>query len=261
MSSDSTLSIVEERAFEFAEAVLKQAAAFVDAVVAEVMFEDNADPKLYGVALLCRSISNFQGALTMARNDQAVESRTLARSCLENLFLIDDLRQRGSDSVKNMRSHDASHKISLGKMALKQPGVGDGPLARIFENLIQRESLKKPKRLSVRGTAKGEIARMYAYYALLSHDAAHPSVTALDRHFPQVYDGHRTAIVVPPFKPEERLATVDMACDALLGACLGVGAMLGGTSQDDALAALWGNFVDQGLTCGGAGGATGARMR
>jgi hypothetical protein len=74
---------------------------------------------------------------------------------------------------------------------------------------------------------------VYAYYALLSHDAAHPSITALNRHFRQLEHGHLTAIVMPPFKPEERLATLDMACDALLGACLAVGAMLGGTSQDD----------------------------
>jgi hypothetical protein len=35
----------EERAFAFADDVLKQAAAFVGAAVAEVVFEDNADPQ------------------------------------------------------------------------------------------------------------------------------------------------------------------------------------------------------------------------
>jgi hypothetical protein len=177
------MSEVEERAFEFAESVLKQAVAFVEAAVAEVEFGENADPKLYGVALLCRSISNFQ-ALTMVRSNHAVESRTLARSCLENFFLISDLHQRGEDSVKDMRSHDAHGKISLGKIVLTHPGVADGPLASVFERLIERERLKQPKRLTVRDTAKGgDIERMYADYALLSHDAAHPSLTALDRHF------------------------------------------------------------------------------
>jgi hypothetical protein len=251
MTPDLTLSAVEKRAFAFAESVLKQVAAFVDGAVAEVVFEGDADPKLYGIALLCRSTSNFQGAVTMARDNHAIESRTLVRSCLENLFLIDDLRQRGADSVKAMRSHDASYKISLGKMALEQPRVADGSLARVFESMIQRESGKEPKKLTVRGTARGDIAHLYAHYALLSHDAAHPSITALNRHFRQVGNDRLTAAVVPPFKPEERLATLDMGCDALLGACLGVSAMLGGTSQDDGLAAVWGRFVEQGLTCGG----------
>jgi hypothetical protein len=86
MTPGSTLSAVEERAFAFAEEILKQAAAFIGAAVAEVVFDANADPKLYGLALLCRSISNFQGALTMARHNQAVECRTLVRSCIENFF-------------------------------------------------------------------------------------------------------------------------------------------------------------------------------
>jgi hypothetical protein len=249
MTLDSTLDAVEERAFAFALSVLKQVTAFVEAAVAEVEFEGNADPRLYGVVLLCRSISNCQGALAMARDKHPVESRTLARSCLENLFLLDDLHQRGADSVKDMRSSDAQHKISFCKIVLTHPGVADGPLASVFERLIERERLKEPKRLTVRNTAKGDMARRYADYVLLSHDAAHPSITALDRHFRQVH-GHLTMTVVPPFKPEERLATVDMACDALLGACLCAGAMLGATSQGDGVAALWERFVDQGLTCG-----------
>jgi hypothetical protein len=85
----------------------------------------------------------------------------------------------------------------------------------------------------------------------LSHDAAHASIIALERHIQRDHIGRMTVDAVPSFKAGERLATLDMACDALLGACLGVGAMLGGTSEDDGLAALWERFVDQGLTCGG----------
>jgi hypothetical protein len=48
MRSGSTLSAVEKRAFGFAENVRKQATAIVDAAFAQVVFEDNKDPKLYG---------------------------------------------------------------------------------------------------------------------------------------------------------------------------------------------------------------------
>ena len=61
--------------------------------------------------------------------------------------------------------------------------LGAGAFTVRTADLPQRESLKEPQRLTVRDTAKGDIARLYAYYALLSHDAAHPSVTALERHF------------------------------------------------------------------------------
>jgi hypothetical protein len=72
MRPDSTLSAVEKRAFAFAESVLKQAAAFVDAAVAEVVFEDDSDPKLYGIALLRRSTTNFQGALVCGCNSDVI---------------------------------------------------------------------------------------------------------------------------------------------------------------------------------------------
>jgi hypothetical protein len=181
MTDDAT-NAIEERAFAFVESVRKQAAAFVDAAVAEIEFEDNADPKLYGLALLCRSISNFQSALTLARRDQAVESLTLVRSCLENLFLIHDLRERRADSVRDIRSNDDFYKRLLSKAALKRPGVDD-KLRAIINDLVERLDLKKPQKLTVRATAKGEIAWMYDAYARLSHDAAHPSITALSATF------------------------------------------------------------------------------
>ena len=72
-SPPSALTQAEKHAFAFAEELRKLAVGIVDAAIAEVAFEGERDPKLYGLALLCRSISNFQGALTMARLDQAVK--------------------------------------------------------------------------------------------------------------------------------------------------------------------------------------------
>jgi hypothetical protein len=100
--------------------------------------------------------------------------------------------------------------------------------------------------LIVSETAKGEIEKMYPAYGMLSHDAAHPTITALKRHFRPGLDGRQTADIAPPFKPGERLATLDMVCDVVLGACLGVSKLLEGTAQIDALRALWKRFVDQG---------------
>ena len=248
MPPGSTLSVVEKRAFAFAENVRKQATAIVDAAFAQVVFEDNKDPKLYGLALLCRSISNFQGALTMARRDQAVESLTLVRSCWENLFLVHQLQQDGARFVKTMRSHEAWGRISLGEWLLEGHVAADSPFGKTIRDLIKQERFNAPKKLDVKGTATGGVASMYAAYAELSHDAAHPSVSALERHFRRRDNGRWAMDIAPPFKPNERLTTLNMACNALLGVCLAVSGLLGGTSQDQALAALWGRFVGQGMS-------------
>jgi hypothetical protein len=99
--------------------------------------------------------------------------------------------------------------------------------------------------MTVSGTAKGDIEKMYPAYALLSHDTAHASITALKRHFPHGHNGHLTMAIAPPFKPSERLATLDMECDAVLGCCIGVSQLLNGTSQVTASASYGsGSSVD-----------------
>jgi hypothetical protein len=55
-------SAEEVRAVAFARKALKLATDLVDTAVAEVAFSGGRDPKILGLALLCRSISNCQGA-------------------------------------------------------------------------------------------------------------------------------------------------------------------------------------------------------
>jgi hypothetical protein len=243
----SAFTEAETDAFAFAEEVRGLGVGIVDAAIAEVVFKGERDPKVYGFALLCRSISNFEGVLTMARLDQAVESRTLVRSCFENLFLVDKLLKHGVEYVKTMRSHEAASRISIGQSALKHPGVAESPGGKTIRGHIKRERTEfpKPEKLTVSDTAKGEIEKMYPAYAMLSHDAAHASVTALKRHYRQDEKGLRTVEVAPPFKRRERLETLDMACNAVLGACIGVSELLGGTSQNEAVTALSERFMHQ----------------
>jgi hypothetical protein len=244
----------ETLAFAFAEEVRDLAVGIVDAAIAEVEFEGDQDPQLYGLALFCRSISNFEGALTMARLDQAVESRTLVRSCFENLFLIDQLVQNGAGFVKTMRSHEAASRISLGQSSLKHHDLAESPQGETIRGLIKRERLEfpKPSKLTVSDTAKGDIEKMYPAYAMLSHDAAHASITALRRHFRQDHKRRLLAVeVVPTLTPRERLATLDMACDAVVGACIGVSQLLGGTSQNQAVHAIAERFMRQGRHAAG----------
>ena len=134
-----------------------------------------------------------------------------------------------------MRSHDAASRISIGEKTLKRPGFAESPAGKIVRGFIksQRAEFTKPSKLTVSDTAKGEIEKMYPAYGLLSHDAAHASVKALGRHYRQARTGAPTVEVVPPFKPKERLETLGMACNVVLGACVGVNELLGGTSQNE----------------------------
>ena len=77
---------------------------------------------------------------------------------------------------------------------------------------------------------------------------AHPSITALRRYFQWELEGDTrflTFNVVPSFKEKERLATILEACSALLGVCVGVNQLLGGTSKNEALRELCERFDAQ----------------
>jgi hypothetical protein len=247
LESPSAFTEAERHALAFAEEVGGLAVGIVGAAIAEVVFEREADPKLYGLALLCRLISNFQGALTMARLDQAVESRTLVRSCFESLFLVDQLLKHGQGFVKTLQSHDAASWISLSESSFKHPGVAESPEGNTVRERIERERLKSPKKMTVSDTAKGEIEKMYPAYARLSHDAAHASsLIALERQFGLDHNGRMTINIIPSFLPSKRLETLDMACNAVLGGCMAVSLLLGGTSQNDAVRTLSERFQRQG---------------
>jgi hypothetical protein len=61
------LTVKEESAFALAEGVLKLANDLIDAVIPDVIVVGARSPKSLGLALLCRSVSNFTGALILAR--------------------------------------------------------------------------------------------------------------------------------------------------------------------------------------------------
>ena len=60
----------------------------------------------------------------MARHNQAVECRTLVRSCIENLLLV-QLHEDGAGFAKTLRSDEAWGRIALGESSLKHLGVVD----------------------------------------------------------------------------------------------------------------------------------------
>lgn len=56
--------------------------------VAKVQLNQNwaRDPKIVGLTLLCRSISNFRAAILLAQQQQVLEARSMVRQLYENFF-------------------------------------------------------------------------------------------------------------------------------------------------------------------------------
>ena len=238
------LTTEEENAFALAEGVLKLANDLIDAVIPDVIVVGAAwRPRSLGFALLCRSVSNFTGALTLARENQAMECLTLVRSCFENMLLVAGLCERGAEFVKDMRSDNAFNLKALGKLA-RSDVVGDTTYIKFIDGQVQRflaeYAEKKPEKLSLGKTSEQFLA-VYRKYRALSHDPAHASLSALARHF----SPRHKLNVVPPFKPGERLVALALGCEALLTVCRGVDLLMGGTAQSEAIGAFCKKFVNE----------------
>ncbi len=159
------------------------------------------DPKIVSLALLCRTISNFKGAITMVREGLVTAARTLTRCCYENLIWAAALNERGSEFVADQSESrfPDSKKLHVDKTAL------DGP-----------------------------VELTYAIFGQLSLQAAHPTITALGRHLHSELEGdtrHLVIDVVPDVSERELLRTVWWSCDALLGVAIASTEILGGTND------------------------------
>jgi Family of unknown function (DUF5677) len=208
------------------------------------------DPEIIAALLLIRTLSNFRGTLTLLRADRIVEARTVARCCFENLFIIAALRDHGQRFVSEMREDQKASRKARAEFLIQQTGeMSDAEwqlkLRAFITSLGKGQKKRKsfdPKRVA----AHGPLLYAYVYYAQLSADAAHPTLDALYRYFGEAQENGNTIRTIdsnPLVKPTERRLTLLMACEALLGICIGAMEILNLQPViNDELVALWQDY-------------------
>src|SRR5690348_9161450 len=81
---------------------LKAAADRFVRVTIPVIGRDLSRVHRVAYGLLARNASNFKGMVILARADRVVETRMLARACVENMFYLNKLLEDGDAFVKRM---------------------------------------------------------------------------------------------------------------------------------------------------------------
>jgi hypothetical protein len=192
-----------------------------------------AEPKILAIMLMSRTLSNFRGVFTLIENGLVVEARILARCCFENAFWIAGLRAQGDKFVNRMLQDEMRSRRSRGELALSKKAEILEHTEKRLRNQLRAINKKWPnaKSLNPKEVAfSGLLSHGYLIYSQLSADAAHPTLTSLHRHR-GAYNSEGEAVieVVPPLKDDEVTMTWDWACNAMIGACVGVNEILGGT--------------------------------
>jgi hypothetical protein len=224
---------------EFADRLLTLCMEILGASDVQITEKQFAEPKVLALALLCRTYMNLKGVIAVARDGLAVEARTLARSCYENMFFVAGLVEKGEEFVAAMYDDDLKSLRSRGEFVLEDLSDLDPLGVEMATQLHARvqelkERRPKAKLLNAKEALKDSVMRRaYLFYSQLSGDAAHPSITALKRHLLRLMENGEQVLgldIHPVERGMEVANTLDIACNAVLGTCVGVNQILGGTT-------------------------------
>jgi hypothetical protein len=142
------------------------------------------NPDLFAFLLFCRTITNFKGAIILFQQGLIIEAQTLQRSCFENSIWLRRLAHEGPDFAKAIWDDGRYNEASFASVLV----AGTTDLSTRAE-IDERIKLGKGgKRINAKdGRLLYGASEDYAEFRRLSLSAAHPSSTALLRHF--VRDG------------------------------------------------------------------------
>ncbi len=216
---------------------------------AEVQINDKgySEEKFLALTLLARTMSNLKGALLLLREKRIVEARTITRCCLENKYWVGALSEEGEKFARKMLHDEMSHRKARGHRMFRS----DVQLEADVDARLREWMKKANKQFAAAKTlnpsevaSTSDIGRSYIFYGQLSSDSAHPSVGSLNRYVvPHKHDEIGGIDVEPVVKDTEIVETLEYLCLAVMGVCVGVNQILGGTPGGNVLNTLADEYI------------------
>jgi hypothetical protein len=200
------------------------------------------DEKYLALTLLARTMSNFRGALLLLDNRRVIEGRIITRCCFENSFWVAGLVEEGEKFSREMLYDTISHRQKAGQHIFASGApLGDEVETRLRDWMrANSKKFQNPEQLNPKEVAdKTRIGRSYILYEKLSADSCHPSLDALHRHLiPHTAEEIGGVDVEPVASNRELAETLKYLCMAVMGVCVGVNQLIGGTRGGAALNGL-----------------------
>ncbi len=194
-----------------------------------------SDPKFIAMALLARTLSNFDAALELLKQGYIVEARTITRCCYENMFWIGGLQASGSEFVKLIQEDEAASRKRRGKWLLdwreRKEAFDRFDAEKVTSYIEELEKLfPKPQLLKFANVANSTLLKDgYIFYSQLSSDAAHPSASSLQRYIDRDEDKELRLRPDAGMRATEVVETIEYACNALLGVSVGANELAQGS--------------------------------
>jgi hypothetical protein len=202
------------------------------------------EPKIIALTLLSRTLSHFRALMLLTKARFVVESRILARCCFENLFLIGGLHTEGFAFVERMKDDDRAGRKGRLRFALETDSIFDSLSIELKEAVKERhQEFRAASKLGFLNpkdaSGIGPFKETYIAYSQMSGDAAHPTITALARHWSPGPTGKVGYFDVQPEPKDDELdETLNLVCVALIGMMVTVNEIIGFTESGKKLTAL-----------------------
>ena len=208
-----------------------------------------ADPKVLALTLLARTVSNVKGAMLLLSAQRIVEARIITRAAFENLYWIVGLAEEGELFVRKMRDDEMSHRLALGQNIFTTEIELDKEIGQRLRTFLRtsKRRFEKAKSLLPKQVAqiRPDFEKTYIFYGQLSSDAAHPSVTALNRYvLPETHPEGGGIDVEPVVSEHELAVTWEYLCMAAIGVCVAGNQIIGGTTGGAALNGIAERYTD-----------------
>jgi hypothetical protein len=148
---------------------------------------------------------------------------------------VGSLQAKGDEFVRAMFHDEARSRKARGELILREAYQLDDKVQQRLRDQLRDISKKLPKQksLSPKDVAEDSVLRhAYLIYAQLSADAGHPTFSSLNRYIGRFEENGETVRgidIAPPPKEEELIQTLDWACNAMVGVCVGANQILEGT--------------------------------
>ena len=173
------------------------------------------EPKVIALTLLCRTLGNMKGAVSLLNQRLLVEAQVLTRCCAENLICMGALRQTGDAFVDELLRADAASKKKQAGLVIEACSEGEvhaETVVRLGEVMKVIEATHpKAKQLNTKDLSKrNPVGLTYVMFSVLSEQAVHVSTSSLGRHLGRdLQGGHAYLRVdIAPDPTEEQLVAL-----------------------------------------------------
>lgn len=174
------------------------AARFIREEPVRVSNEEERELVALKAALYARALTLFEGGMLLIENDRQLDFRIQSRGVIEAVMYLIAL-DRNPAFVSKMKDDDYKSRLARASLHLNAPDLNvTADVRRMLEEFVA-QGLQGAKATQVATLLEGsQFDRLYRTYRDISGDAAHVSITSLNRHYIENPKDQAAILVVHP---------------------------------------------------------------